>query len=240
MKVVYDKYPGTYISYINDNPSDRLWCKDLDTRIEAVTGGTKGAVLYGSRDSFLPHYTGSYPTEYVDGIDCCSTDIRKKVAEEPVVNKDFLSGIIYREMTRLPLVYSTVDIAILGNKGTEVLLASKKIDEGKLRFVGGFVDPKDDSFLAAARRETYEETGGLEVDSYTCIGTTKIDDWRYRKDDDKIITTFYMAHYIFGKPEASDDIQGLHWVAVDKLKEVIIDSHKPLVDMLLEYMEIPG
>lgn len=55
------EWPDVLIRTVYDHPSDEAWSADVDQRI-----GTEPATIYGSRDSFLPHYRGRHPTCYVD------------------------------------------------------------------------------------------------------------------------------------------------------------------------------
>ena len=108
-----------------------------------------------------------------------------------------------------PTVYSTVDIAIFNDDGD--LLLGRKPHEEKFRFVGGFVDIKDDSFEIAAKREALEETH-LLVDDLKYVRSMRVDDWRYEKITDRgIMTHFYKAKRTHGHAKAGDDIAEVVW-----------------------------
>ncbi len=49
-----------------------------------------------------------------------------------------------------------------------------------------------------AKREVQEEAG-VEVGNITYLGSTLINDWRYRGEIDKIKTALFVAKYVFGK-----------------------------------------
>jgi len=55
--------------------------------------------------------------------------------------------------SRWPTVYPTVDCAIFDDWSWTKVWLAKKPHEDKLRFVGGFADPKDSSFEETALRE---------------------------------------------------------------------------------------
>jgi bifunctional NMN adenylyltransferase/nudix hydrolase len=79
-----------------------------------------------------------------------------------------------------------------------------------------------------------EETG-VEVDDLRYIGSAIINDWRYKNEVDKIKTLFFVGTYIFGRPEANDDIAYVEWVPLNELLSgeiPVIDGHEVLVDML--------
>ncbi len=111
-------------------------------------------------------------------------------------------------MNRYPTVFATVDVVI--RKGNQLLLG-RKPHQTKFRFVGGFTDPAlDNSYEDAAKREAKEETG-IDVQSVKYLGSTRIDDPRYRNTPDCIITHLFEATEWSGEPFASDDIAELKW-----------------------------
>lgn len=125
---------------------------------------------------------------------------------------------------RYPIAYHTVDIAIIKRDElgyvTHVLLIQKphEIKDGHWRFPGGFMDPTDNSAEQAALREADEETK-LKVDTdLRYIGSSKIDDPRYRNSSDKIITSFFAAEYISGEVgKGFDDVAVTQWFPVESL-----------------------
>ena len=66
---------------------------------------------------------------------------------------------------------------------------------------------------------------------YVCSSLT--DDYRYRNETDKIITTLFTAFVTGGTPKASDDIDELHRLDFYALEEKdILTSHRPLFNKL--------
>lgn len=115
-----------------------------------------------------------------------------------------------------PTVFPTVDVVI--RKGRQLLLG-RKATQQKFRFVGGFADPAlDNSYEEAAAREAKEETG-LVVHSVRYLGSTRIDDPRYRGTEHCIITHLFLAEEWSGDPVASDDIAELRWFEEEALSE---------------------
>src|ERR1041385_6524306 len=99
---------------------------------------------------------------------------------------------------RYPTVFPTVDVVI--ERGGKLLLGRKPNQE-KFRFVGGFADPAlDHSYEDAAIREAKEETS-LVVKSVRYLGSTRIDDPRYRGTADSIITHLFFAEEWSGVPK---------------------------------------
>jgi bifunctional NMN adenylyltransferase/nudix hydrolase len=145
-------------------------------------------------------------------------------------------GVIHATLARPALTYGTVDVAVL--RPGAVLLAEKRQDQGRLRFIGGFLDATDTSDEAAARRELREEAGSFEVADWRYLGSTRIDDWRYRGTPDGIMTRFFVTTHVFGRPEASDDIDALHWVSRDTFAGHLITSHAPLGQLLAQWLRL--
>lgn len=205
---------------LSDHPSDETWTNNLDDLLNNTFPGT-AFILYGSRDSFMPYYSGKFKTvELPEHGDHNATDLRKKYADKVFESKDFRAGILYAVHNQFKKVYPTVDIAVFKNKKSEILLGKKAINN-KWRLIGGFVDPEDGGYEVAALRELKEEAGPIEVTSLSYEASAKIDDWRYRNEDDKIITTLYSCDYISGNHKAQDDIIDLKWFKVSDLSEMI-------------------
>lgn len=231
--MLQNAFPGVVVLELRDQPSDEAWSASLDALIGEVFPNRE-ATLYGSRGSFIPHYHGRLKTVELKQIYLESGTAMRQASGETILDSpDFRRGIIHAAHTRIPLVYPTVDIVALKPETREALLGRRTSDGGKWRFIGGFVDPeKDDSIEAAARREFREEAGvNLEVGPYTLLGTTRIDDPRYRGTGDSIITSFFKTERVFGSPTASDDIEEVAWFAYDKVGANLVDTHLPLGGM---------
>ena len=229
--MIADKFPNVEIHYINDNPSDTAWSKSLDKQIGEQLLPLQSVTLYGSRDSFLKAYSGKFnvceleATTFISG-----TEVRRRVCNNYPPTADYRAGMIAATAYRYPTAFQTVDIAVVNEKG-EILLA-RKPDEKKWRFIGGFSDPRSVSLEDDAKREVIEEAS-IEVDDITYLGSTLIDDWRYRGEQDKIKTALFVAKYIYGKPEGSDDVAEVKWVQIGTglTKDNIEPLHHVLVDM---------
>lgn len=232
-------YPKARIIELPDTKLDERWSQSLDATIEASvpTGVSDPMItLYGSRDSFIGCYTGRYSTSIVPPLGSLNGTRERERLEKPIDSVRFREGLIHAQVIRMPAVYPTVDIAIVRREANEVLLGGKDSDGDKLRFVGGFVDPKDESYEHAARREAYEETAGIEIADLKQIGSTRINDWRYRDTDDVVITTLFVATYVFGPIRAGDDLDRLMWVPTGSLLDRIAPEHEALAHMLLTHL----
>ena len=228
--MIADKFPTVEIHYINDNPSDTAWTKNLDKLIGEQLLPMQTVTLYGSRDSFLKCYTGKFNTCELEATTFISgTEVRRRVCNNYPPTADYRAGMIAATAYRFPTAFQTVDIAVVNDKG-ELLLA-RKPEEKKWRFIGGFSDPASVSLEEDAKREVQEEAG-VEVGNITYLGSTLINDWRYRGEIDKIKTALFVAKYVFGKPEGADDVAEVKWVSINNLtKNDIVETHHVLIDM---------
>ena len=233
-QMIQESYMDVDIVAIHDNRSDHNWSRELDRRIREVSP-TGGVIIYGGRDSFISHYDGAFRTQELESdayYNFSGTEIRNQLAKKSTSSADFRAGVIYACSNRYPTGYPTVDVAIV-HEGR--LLLGRKLNEDKYRFIGGFFDPKSDTSLEmAARREASEETGGMSVEIDKYIGSFVVDDWRYRGERDKIITTFYQAKKLYGPSIPSDDIAELKWFDLTAIKaDSIMYEHIPLMNAFL-------
>lgn len=240
-KVMFEEAYGNRISVIlplNDKKSDSVWSKQVDTKIREVFP-IGSAVLYGSRDSFIPHYHGQFDViELVPQSLVSATDIRKAVSKKVERTKEFRAGVIYACFNQFGIVHPVIDVAIMNEDETQVLLGRKK-DEIEFRFIGGFADVSDETLERTVRREAYEETG-LEIGDIQYIASVKVKDWRYRSDSDRaIMTTFFKAKKMFGGGEqANDDIAEVRWFNVKDLNpSELVEEHQHLFHLLKMKLE---
>lgn len=241
--MILEKYHNVSVYYIEDIGNNEIWSKMLDSLIEKQIPQNQKIVIYGSRDSFINTYNGRYPTEEFTPKNIISgTVIRRRVSANNIAKDiNFRRGVILASNNRYPTAYATVDVAIIDSNNN--LYLAKKQNQTKYRFVGGFTDPrKDKSFEEAAIREALEESSlsvSINMPS-DYIGSTKIDDWRYRGEEDCIITNFYLARVVSGKAEAKDDIDCLKVVSIaefiEKYQDILVDEHLILGRMLVNFL----
>jgi len=233
--------PELMVLPLSDHPSDETWSKQLDTLLQN-TFPQESFVLYGSRDCFIPYYSGRMPVVALPELgEHSSTAIRNENSDKVLVSEDFRMGINYAYQNTYSKVYPTVDIAVLKENDIMVLLG-KKPNAPQWRFPGGFADPEDDNYEAAARRELQEECGDIEINNMQYVGSAKIDDWRYRSEEDKIITLFFKTQWVFGNAQANDDLKELNWFPVNELPYMIQNGtiakeHHVLVQLLLKSLK---
>lgn len=236
--MIQEMYPNIVILPQKDQRSDEKWSQILDNEIK-VPFGERTALLYGSRDSFIPHYKGKYPViELTTDIFYSGTEVRKQVSREILLSEDFRAGVIHANYAQRSCTFPTVDIVAYNEK--EQILLGKKPNENLYRFIGGFVDRTDTSWEHAAKREFIEETGGCEVGDLEYVASAPINDWRYSKLESGIMTTLFIGKFLFGAIRPSDDISELAWINLSDLQKPnaieqnIMEEHVPLMKILIE------
>lgn len=212
-----------------DHQSDERWIENLENAIDKIAGNNE-VTLYGGRDSFLKVYKGKFKTQEIpEKPDISSTQERLEVFQGDFKNnKDFRKGLIYASQMRFPTVYSTVDMAAIRNHSKEVLLG-RKPGMKTWCFPGGFVDPKDQSLFAAAKREFKEEVVNLDVTDIQYLDSIRIDDWRYKRTNDGIMTHFFILEVSKEEPIAGDDLEEARWFTLEDAEKVLGRNHKNLL-----------
>jgi len=226
--MIQEQYPDIIILPLKDQRSNEKWSEILDSEIK-IPFGNRTALLYGSRDSFIPYYSGKYSvTELVTDVFYSGTEARNKVSREILSSSDFRCGVIHATYAQFPITYPTVDVVAVNNKGQ--ILLGKKPNENNYRFIGGFVDRTDANWENAAKREFSEETGGCEIDNLEYVASRQIKDWRYAKTECGIMTTLFVGTFIYGSIKPSDDIASLHWVYLKDIdvKKDVMEEHQEL------------
>lgn len=231
-KMVQTDYPDAVILAIPDQSDNSKWSSELDKRIREIY--QHGEVLiYGGRDSFIPHYInggGRFKTKELKNLGTfAGTNIRKIVSEEVKNSKDFRSGVIYHAYNLFPRIIPTINVIPYNEDRSEILLA-RKYDDAKWRFIGGFLKTEDSDLEMASRRILTKEAGrSIATDEYKFLSSMTIDDWRFRNEDDKVITTIFTCQYQWGIISPEDDIMEIKWFKISELKEdIFIEEHKPI------------
>jgi len=231
-------YPNIICLPQQDEKSDIVWSKKLDNQIDMAYGGSGKTLLYGSRDSFIPHYFGRFETvELAPTIQMSGTEIREEISRQVLDVKSFRTGIIFKAYSERAKVYPTVDVACYNDKGQ--ILMAKKHDEKDWRFIGGFVDVSDENYEQSARREFSEESNGCHIENLRYQMSAKVDDWRYRGTENGIMTTLFLGRFGHGRPAGTDDIGEVKWFDISyftrkrNIEKDVVKGHQMMLTTLV-------
>ncbi len=252
--MIQAEYPDFNILPLPDTKSDEQWSRNLDNRIRELAD--YGSVtLYGSRDSFIPHYFGDYkPVELTLPAEVSKangTDIRAELTNTIIRSADFRAGVIHAITNLRPQVKATVDIVITHENRlpwtapgpdachtVRYFLLGQKPGESLWRFIGGFSEPTTPSYEFDAKREVMEETG-LDISDLKYIGSALIPDWRWGGEPDQIKTLIFTgkASTMGGSPD--DDIAKLRWFKESELEEsLFIDTHAIIFSIVKKHFNL--
>jgi bifunctional NMN adenylyltransferase/nudix hydrolase len=226
--MINDIVPRAIVLPILDDKSDEIWSKNVDNLIRTIALPGESVIIYGSRNSFISAYTGSFETQELQEIEeTAATDLRTSLSVRE--SEDFRAGVIWATQHRFKNPIPTVDIVIYNDKN-EILLIKKPGHELWM-LPGGFTELTSESDEMDARREAREETN-VEIGELRYIGSLTIDsDWRYKPLKEKIRTHLFEAMYIFGIPTAGgDDVEGgeVKWFPKAQVEKVLESVHDKL------------
>jgi len=236
-QMLKELYPDATIVPIKGFLDDTVWSKNLDSTIKDLITLQQTVVLYGSRSSFIASYTGSFDTvELESDIYVSGSEVRKEISKDTHYDRSWRRGAIWAAYNRYPTSYQAVDAAIFNEDETKLLMV-RKPGEDKYRFCGGFVDPKTKNLETNCRREIQEELH-IEVSDPKYIGSTNVDDWRYKDEVDGVMTCIFKCKFVFGTPTPDDDICEAKWISIKDLNELtIMPTHLPLVKIVKESIQ---
>lgn len=242
-QMILDEFPKAIVLYCKDQKLDEVWSRKLDEQIGDVITPNQTVVIYGGRDSFIEHYSGRFPTRELEQDYWVSgKETRQAVSKRSVkASPEFRAGVVWAAYSGFPTCYPTVDVAIWDGRDQRILLGRKE-NEPLFRLIGGFADPRSESYEHDARREVMEEAG-VEIGNPVYVGSAIIDDWRYRKETDCIKTLLFLAPYVYGRPTPGDDIHELKWFELGDPNldaAYVVQEHRPLMAMLRDYLTTNG
>lgn len=236
-QMLESRYPRATILPLPDSPiGNEHWSSVVDQKVASVSF-TGEAVLYGSRDSFIPHYTGRFQTETVpEFANRSATQVRAEAGAAVVDDPMFRLGWLAAIHAQYAVTDPTVDIAIHTPDWSQVLMG-RRGPGAPLRFFGGFVDPTDASYEVAAGREQTEEALGVVVGEPKYVGSRRVNDPRYRNSKYGIMTTLFAMEFQGGDtPAAGDDMGQVEWCPLEeRLVPLVSSEHQKLFHMLLAY-----
>jgi bifunctional NMN adenylyltransferase/nudix hydrolase len=234
--MLMDAYPQAEVGYIKDHRDDAVWSQNLDEQVNRLKKKYKAenVIIYGGTETFLNTYNGEFPTDEIPMEKYVNEKLeRQKIKSSVKGTADFRRGVIWAVENQYPKVYPTVDVIIVKD-GNNIVLGRKPGEE-KLRFIGGFIDPRETAEDAAVR-EAKEETG-LDVNIRQYFGTHVVSDWRYQGTDN-IMTIAFICDIVGGSFSPGDDIEELRLInPFTTNPDYIVEEHQPLFLKLLEWLE---
>ena len=238
-KMIQATFPNIVILPLKDQDQDDVWSKQLDALIHDTFPGMD-AILYGSRDSFIPSYSGDFNTkELAQKGNYNATELRQQHANQILSSQDFRTGIIYAVNNLHTQVYPTIEVAIFKNDNNEILL-HKQSKESKWALIGGdLIKPEDECYEHAALREVKQKTGAIETASFTYEISKAVNESRHTSKHGNIISLLYSCEYLAGNLKPEDNIESLQWFKVSNLigmiqKNIIKKSHTEFIKILFD------
>lgn len=191
------------------------------------------AVIYGARDSIAHRYEGAHSVCEVPTITSTSaTAIRESIV--PIDSHDFRAGVIFAAMSRPPVRFPAVDVALIDTSRVRVALVWKEEEEGKLRFPGTWLRVPDDTSLEdAAARCLGKELPGVSASCPWPVCSAVIPDWRFGRTRDGVVSTLFRADYRSGEPAVGQGVDGVRWVGLGDLVGAVVPEHADLARKLL-------
>ena len=214
--MIQKEFPLVNILPISDTKTNEKWSEEVD-KIVAIPYGEKKTVIYGSRDSFIPYYSGVNEVIELEPSETYNaTNIRKEIARETLDSEDFRAGVIYSTFNHKPEIKPFVNTIVQNFKG-EILLAKYK-DEKYYHLLGDFVKDGDDNLEQTSKRNLNEVTSNnLNINNVRYITSAKFTDWRHKGESSSIMTTIMLADYNFGTGHSALKDLETKWVKIQDL-----------------------
>jgi bifunctional NMN adenylyltransferase/nudix hydrolase len=238
------RFSNIEIGYVKDARDNEAWSANLDEQVDRFIkkhqgNGETDTTIYGGEHTMVRDYNGIFdvkplPNEIYVNVEADGNQVPSIVK----ATIEFRKGVSWTVNNQYPHAYPTVDVAILD--GTRLLMA-RKPNEDKYRFIGGFVDPTDESMEESAIREVKEESDiDIEHPIYVCSQLQK--DWRYIRERDKIMTTLFFVEFKGGIPKPQDDIQELRFFELadfetQPIDTMIVPEHIELFNKLIKFID---
>jgi 8-oxo-dGTP pyrophosphatase MutT (NUDIX family) len=243
-QMIKEKYPQAVVIPLNDQPTDELWTKQLNSLIHIMFPTDKATIYCGRPDgssSIQSGYHGPHKVVEIEEIpNVSATDLRQQVGRSVEASEAFRRGVIYGATNQFTRIDPVVDICVwkqsLSKKLTKILLGRRHNEGGTFRLPGGHIDAKDINGEAAARRELLEETG-LTAENWQIIENIRIN--TKSGDGYAMFSTLYLAKYSCGVAQGNDDLDDCQWFDIDHIERNIntlkfADNHKELIQIAIK------
>lgn len=262
-KMFVDRWPEITVLPIVDRESDSDWSSILLSKVREIYP-LGGITLYGSRDSFIQHYTGNLPTVSLEPdseyVAVSGTAVREKLAHRSLSSNDFRAGIVYALNQLAPRVIPVIHTAIFRQNPIEfksndlsqepptphwdyeiLLVREENSDDDRWEFVSGELLPTDTSYEQAGRRLIYKELG-LQTTIFDYVCSERKSDWRLKNEVDENFSTLFAVQYLSGIPTPGDSFYRAKWVNFAPLiegswKYDIKEELHPMFEKFLHWFE---
>lgn len=249
-RMINNVYPNAVVQSLGDHPSDEEWSNRLDETLRTISP-TGSITLYGSRDSFIPHYKGSNLTKEVEQVEFSSgTEVRQQTFYDIRDTEDFRRGAIYSANIRSVPSLLAIDVAMWRSKPEtparkEILIAKAKIRPNEWKIPGRMVSRDSNCIETEINKVAAEFDLGLTT---TVEATNKptlnpalailpIRDWKYGADAPTVWTGLYLVPVVYGsgRPSARSKYRESMWLPLgDELPPGMIPEHHQLFSLIME------
>jgi len=212
--MLQEMYPNTIIQSIQDKDNDQIWSESLDNKIREVFPNEK-VLLYGGRDSFIPHYKGLFDVKSLDPkIYVSATMQRNSISKEVLKDPNFRKGQIYYAYQQTPTLYTNYKIALI--EDDKVLFFKKNGYDHvnkKFKLLSGLAGINDPSLEVGAKRVIGNLIGSIEVNTSYEMSNSNID---FGNKTNRVMNVLVTAEKMYGplKPQGNYDIK---WITINEL-----------------------
>jgi len=231
-RMIEDTYPGKFtVLYIKDCCSDVEWSATLDNLISDIAG-RRPVILYGSRDSFTKHYSGKYSCEaYQQRLYCSGSQEREEFGKVVSSAPAWRAGCVYATQNREPIVHAAMTVVLVDEDDYVYLF--KRDDEWSLSFVTSMVQA-DQATAGEMAMDMTITLAGIEVEVVAYAGLVWLTDWRFRAEDDRVLSTVVVVRKLFGVISPGKDVGSVERVHLDAVDETALDDTSRYVLKLIK------
>lgn len=197
-EMIRTSFPDVLIQPLADTSSDGQWSWKIDVAIREAFGALVKVSIHASSDAAVPFYIGTHkilplPPKIQQSIAGVKASLKNDSAL--MGTPAWRAGMVHSSTARFDLSYQRVDVVPYRiEKGNlEILLLSREENEG-LFSIGGSVLTKDLSLEEASKRELWDQVGVRGLPKY--VGSTRVNDWRFRFERDKVLSSVFVVGYI--------------------------------------------
>jgi bifunctional NMN adenylyltransferase/nudix hydrolase len=237
-KMLMTYNPNLSVLSITDKGDDESWSDDLDKKIDEIRG-TFDAILYGSRDSFISHYTGKFKTvELESNIIYSATSVRERIIQDAKDSDEFRAGVIYGLSNRIVSgIHCSYGLIVDSN--SRVLIGKRKGDKYYSLFGGMYSPEVDKTYSDTMKRTIREQLGSnIEIGNTKFLFDTQLEHWAYSSSNEKVHGNFFICKVAWGYARPNHEFEFVEWVTVKEFENKMFSLEFSLLkDSFLEELE---